>query len=265
MTGTGFQVSSVKPYLTTPQGVLESFHKLADIGYRTVQVQWVDPSVPDEWVAEALRRSGLRCVSAQDRFETVQAHWDRWLCAMDLWEAETLCVSGIPDALRSAEGAAAFAKTLRNMAAVLEARGKKLSFHPLAADFACLPGGSAVDRLLDEGPHAPDLTLCVYHAVRAGLAPQALLTRYGSRVTMAHFKDYVLNAQGQAVLTPVGQGLIDWPDIARACQKAGVRWAFAEQESWEKDAFDCAGESYQYMTGLGLSADEPSGPDKRSE
>ena len=55
-------------------------------------------------------------------------------------------------------------------------------------------------------------------------------------------------------MTPVGQGLIGWPDIAKACQKAGVRWALAEQESWDKDAFVCARESYQYMAGLGLSS-----------
>lgn len=233
--------------------MLESFQKLADIGYRTVQVQWVDPSVPDEWVAEALQQSGLNCVSAQDRFEAVQDSFDRWLRALKLWNAETLCVSGIPASQRTLEGVAAFSKTLQAMAATLAERGKKLSFHPLAADYACLPDGSAVDRLLDGGSYALDLTLCVYHVVQAGLAPQALLARYGSRVTMAHFKDYALDAQGRAVLTPVGQGLIGWPDIAKACQRAGVRWALAEQESWDKDAFVCARESYQYMAGLGLS------------
>jgi len=161
-------------------------------------------------------------------------------------------VSGIPASRRSAEGVAAFARTLQGMAAELFAQGKRLSFHPLAADYACLPEGEAVDRLLDSGPHAIDLTLCVYHAVQAGLSPQGLLARYGGRVTMAHFKDFRLDEQGRAVLTPVGQGLIDWPDIARACQGAGVRWAFAEQETWDKDAFDCARESYEYMASLGL-------------
>ena len=233
--------------------MLESFHKLADIGYRAVQAQWVDPSVPDEYVAEALQACGLVCVSAQDRFEAVQANFDRWLRALDLWDAQTLCVSGIPAAQRSLEGVATFAQTLRSMTEVLAERGKRLSFHPLSADYACLPNGDAVHRLLDGGPHAPDLTLCVYHAVLAGITPQALLARYGDRVTMAHCKDYVLDAHGRTTLTPVGQGLIGWPDIVKACQSAGVRWVFAEQETWDRDAFVCARESYQYLLSLGLT------------
>ena len=36
----GAQVSSLRPYLQTPQELRASLQKLADMGYRTVQMQW---------------------------------------------------------------------------------------------------------------------------------------------------------------------------------------------------------------------------------
>lgn len=36
----GAQVSSLRPYLQTPQELRTSLQKLADMGYRTVQMQW---------------------------------------------------------------------------------------------------------------------------------------------------------------------------------------------------------------------------------
>ena len=40
----GAQVSSLRPYLQTPQELRASLQKLADMGYRTVQMQWWNPA-----------------------------------------------------------------------------------------------------------------------------------------------------------------------------------------------------------------------------
>ena len=64
----GAQVSSLRPYLQTPQELRASLQKLADMGYRTVQMQWWNPEFEPELVAAAVRDAGLTCVSTQDLY-----------------------------------------------------------------------------------------------------------------------------------------------------------------------------------------------------
>lgn len=62
----GIQVSSLKPLLNTPEQVDQVFARMAQMGCRWVQLQWIDPAVSPEDIAAALNRHGLRSVSVQD-------------------------------------------------------------------------------------------------------------------------------------------------------------------------------------------------------
>ena len=53
-------------------------------------------------------------------------------------------------------------------------------------------------------------------------------------------------------LVPAGQGVISWEPIVRACKETGVKWIFAEQERWEKDAFLCMAESLDFLREMGV-------------
>ena len=46
--------------------------------------------------------------------------------------------------------------------------------------------------------------------------------------------------------------MTDWSADLVACRETGVRWAFAEQERWEKDAFLCMRESLDAMRAWGF-------------
>ena len=51
----GFQLSSITPYLDTPESIRHSFHKLAEIGYRDVQLQGVPVKIHDDYIRDAMR------------------------------------------------------------------------------------------------------------------------------------------------------------------------------------------------------------------
>ena len=138
------------------------------------------------------------------------------------------------------------------MAEGLRREGMVLSFHPLSRDYVPEGEGTLVDLLLENTP--PDLCLGVdlYHAVRAGQDVPALLGRWGERVDFVHCKDYRTDAAGSR-LTPVGQGVINWPPLLAAARDAGVPWVFAEQETWEQDAFVCMAQSLDYLQKQGLT------------
>lgn len=252
MTHLGYQASSLKPHLTTPDSLRASFHKLHDIGYKHLQLQWIDPAVPLETTAEILKEIGLECIATQDKFEVIEKDFDYFLQMNRLWSSPSLCISTIPRERMTPDGLKWFASELHRMAKTLAAHGIGLSFHPVAFNYEQVDGVCAVDALMELLSPEIRLTLCVMHAIQSGVDPIALLERYGSRIDVCHFKDFARFPDGKEYLVPVGQGEIDWPPIFDACHQAGVKWGLAEQETWQKDAFVCAKESYDFITAHGI-------------
>ena len=259
----GAQASSVKPYLQTPEDLRASLQKLAEMGYRLVQMQWWNPEFSPEFVAEAVRDAGLQCVSTQDFYETVKGDFARTVRLNELCGSRCVCVSGIPAKEANPSGALgreavlAFAEELAEMAARLAPHGMTLAFHPRAREWAVLAdagGVTATELLLQNSPENVTLGLDLYHSGKAGLAADALLRRFAGRTEFVHFKDFVVDAAGTEHLTPVGHGQTDWRAAVAACRETGVPWAFAEQEKWEKDAFDCMRESLAAMRAWGFEA-----------
>lgn len=251
----GAQVSSLKPYLQTPEALRASLQKLADMGYRLVQMQWWNPEFSPESVAEAVRGAGLQCVSTQDFYEVVKADFARTVRLNELCGSRCVCVSGIPAAVLNRESVLAFAEELSGMAAQLGRQGMTLAFHPRAREWAALPeagGVTCTELLLQNSPENVTLGLDLYHSGKAGLQPDALLHRLAGRVEFVHFKDFRLDAAGKEHLTPVGQGQTDWRAAVQACKETRVPWAFTEQEQWEKDAFLCMRESLEAMRHWGF-------------
>ena len=94
--------------------------------------------------------------------------------------------------------------------------------------------------------HGGALCLDLYHAYRAGLAPEAALRRWAGRVCMVHFKDYRPGPTGDT-LTPAGSGVIPWDAALRACRETQVPYGFVEQETWDGDPFRCLGQAFAWL------------------
>lgn len=157
-----------------------------------------------------------------------------------------------PQQFLSEEGCLAFAKELTDFSVRMKALGKVVSFHPRVQEYCCFGGKSAVEILMENTPNTFQLGPDMYHLIKAGLDPEEWLHRYQGRIEFVHFKDYRINADGREELVPVGQGLIDWKPVIRACEETGVKWIFAEQERWQKDAFLCMKESLDFLREMGV-------------
>lgn len=237
----GIQVSSLKPLLLTENQVREAFRSIHALGCRWVQLQWIDPSVPVEAIAEALQETGLQSVSVQDFYETVRDHFEYYVNLNAATEGKWLCVSRIPERLKSPEGLGQFARELRAMQKRLDPFGQKLCFHPVSADFTAIPGRDAVEDLLAA---MPELELCLdlYHLNRCCPDMPGYLRRHAGRVCMIHFKD----SRGDT-LVPAGQGDTDWSGVVAACLDAGAAYGFVEQERWQGDPYVCLKQAMDWL------------------
>lgn len=238
---TGIQVSSLKPLLRSETEVSTAFARMKALGCQTVQLQWIDPGVPIPAIARALAENGMKSVSVQDFYETVLEDFDYYVNLNTLTGGTWLCVSRIPDRLKTPDGLDTFIVELRQMQQKLDGYGQKLCFHPVSADFTAIPGMDAVEYLLE---HMPELEICLdlYHLNRNCNDMPGFLKKYAGRVCMVHFKD-----ETNGTLVPAGQGEVNWKGVVRACLDTGVPYGFAEQERWEKDPYDCLKEAMDWL------------------
>lgn len=240
----GVQISSLKPLLTSAQQVEAAFARLARMGVDTVQLQWIAPAVSIPDIGEALMAGGIASVSVQDFSTAILQNPGYYLDLNAVTGGTWLCLSRVPE--RSREGLERYAQALevlRDQAAELD---QKLCFHPVAADLVPVDGICPVDFLMERLKWL-DLCWDLYHVHKAGLPIPDTLHRYPHRVCMVHFKDFKVLPDGTELLVPAGQGDIDWTGAVEACREIGVPWAFAEQERWDRDPYDCLGDALDWL------------------
>ena len=237
----GIQISSLKPLLLTPEQVGSCFGKVKDLGCHVVQLQWIHPSVPIDVIGKALEENRIRSVSVQDFYETVLDDFDYYVNLNARTGGTWLCVSRIPERLKSREGLDVYIAELYAMQEKLDAYGQKLCFHPVTADFTAVEHMNAVEYLLDA---MPDLAVCLdlYHLNRNCPDMPAFIRRYAGRICMVHFKD-----QRNGALVPAGQGDVNWEGVVKACLEAKIPYGFVEQETWDRDPYECMKEAMDWL------------------
>lgn len=239
----GIQVSSVKPLLCNAAQVAQAFEKMAAMGCRVVQLQWIDPGVPADFIAAELEKNGIQSVSVQDFYQKVQENLTYYTDLNRATGGIWLCVSRIPERLKSREGLAAFVQELRAMQVRLNGLGQKLCFHPVSGDFTAVPGMDAVAYLLEAMPEM-EICLDLYHLNRNCTDMPGWIRKFGKRICMVHFKD----SRGDT-LVPAGEGDTDWSGVVDACLETGIPYAFVEQERWESDPYDCLKRAMDWLDG----------------
>ncbi len=237
----GIQVSSLKPLLQTEAQVFQAFRNIAALGCKTLQLQWINPAVPIPAIARALAENGLQSVSVQDFYELVAENLSYYTDLNAATGGTWLCVSRIPEWLKSQEGLDRFAAELQALENILAPLGQRLCLHPVSGDFTAVPGMNAVEYLMEV---LPELEICLdlYHLNRNCEDMPGFLRRYAGRICMVHFKD----SQGDA-LVPAGQGDTRWEGVVPACLETGIPYAFAEQEHWERDPYVCLKEAMDWI------------------
>ena len=139
-------------------------------------------------------------------------------------------------------------KTCREATAVFNRAGEALAkhgikffYHTHGYEFLPHGDGTLFDLLMAETKSEyVRVEMDVFWIVHPGQDPVKFLQKYGTRIDLLHVKDMKRGTprgfNGQSDVTNnvvLGEGVIDWPNVFRAAQKAGVKWYFIEDESPE--------------------------------
>ena len=248
-------------------GLRDALAHVRELGCTAIQLQWIDPGISVATIAAAVEDAGLTSVPVQDFTDAFLERPDYYLELNEHTQGTWLTLSRVPERFRTHEGLERFAELLEQIAAKARSHGQKLTFHPVAHDYDPVEGVVPPAFLMER---IPELSLCLdlYHVFHAGLPLGDTIRTYAGRVPMVHFKDYELRPEPdmgvddpggsnkqkastteREVLVPAGQGAIDWNFAIDACLESGVRYGFVEQETWERDPFDCLGEAFAWLQG----------------
>jgi sugar phosphate isomerase/epimerase len=264
----GLQLYSVRDQL--PKDYEGTLRQLNAIGYREVEAAgFFNRSASD--VKHAMDQAGLRCVSAHYPMGQLGPHVDEVIqFGKDLGLEYIICSSpGVPDSSPAKSGSfgskmAAMtledwrwnAEQFNHIGERVNAAGIRFGYHNHTEEFRVKQGVVVYDELLRlTDPAKVTMEMDCGWVVVGGKDPADYLTRYPTRISMLHIKDFKLDAAhtSESDAPPsaeLGRGSIDYHRIFEAAKKGNIKHAFVEQEQFDMAPMDALKIDADYMKAL---------------
>jgi len=263
----GLQLYSVRDLL--PKDYEGTLRQLGAMGYREVEAAGFFDHSPSQ-VKQAMDRAGLRCVSAHYPMAQLQPKVEEIIqFGKDLGLKFIVCASPMlkdPSRVKDAGSRAAReamtlddwrwnAEQFNRIGERVNAAGIRFAYHNHMTEFRTENGVLFYDELLrltDSTKVTMELD-CGWMAL-GGKNPTDYLTRYSTRFSMLHVKDFKLAGftAGSAPppSTELGRGDIDYRPIFETAKKASIEHAFVEQEEFDMPPMDALKVDADYMHAL---------------
>lgn len=230
-----------------------TLQKVREMGWEYVQWSGM-PNLPAEEIRAALDTAGLTAVAAHAGVESFETDFENQVRFWKTVGALDVAPGGMMrDCRGSLEAWLRGAARLDAVGARLREVGMRLSYHNHDWEFERYPEDprTKLEILFDETDPKnlyAELDLAWVHV--GGEDPAGQLRRYANRCPVIHAKDLSDERSlfGRRIqFMPLGQGVLDWPEIFKAGEEAGVEWWVYEQDNADRDIFECAQDSYDFL------------------
>ena len=251
----GAQLYTVRDFAKDLDGFAETLKKIADIGYKTVQVSGTC-DFEAEWLKEQLLKNDLTCVLTHTKPADILEKTDTVCQNHTIFGCRNIGLGAMPGGGKVTDEIydkfiADFTPAIKK----IHASGHKFFYHNHAFEFTRSHDGKLfMDKLLEAFP--PELfgiTLDTYWVQFAGADVCDWLTKMKNRVECIHLKDMVATFNNKNRMAPVGYGNMNFEKIIAAAEQAGAQYLLVEQDDcYEEDPFVCLKKSYTYLNSIGL-------------
>jgi sugar phosphate isomerase/epimerase len=264
----GLQLYSVRDIL--PTDYAGTLRQLAALGYREVEAAGFFGHSPSE-VKQAMDHAGLQCVSAHYPLKDLLPKVDEVIqFGNDLGLKYIVCASPmLKDRSRVKDPASRAAREsmtlddwrwnaeqFNHIGERVHAAGMRFAYHNHTAEFRSENGTVFYDELLHStDPAKVAMEMDCGWVVVGGKNPVDYLTRYPSRFSMLHVKDFKMGGAAYSNSEPppsaeLGRGSIDYHLVFEAAKKAALEHAFVEQETFDMPAMEALKIDADYMHAL---------------
>ena len=249
----GAQFFTIRDHCRTLSDLDESLKRVADIGYKHIQLSGVCAYEAD-WMAERLAAYGLSADITHFSYDRIIRETDETVAFHDTMGCRYIGIGSNPRGI-TPEGLAVMADELKPVLGKITAGGHKFMYHNHHMEFARFGGKTFLELLCETfTPEECGVTLDTYWVQAGGGDPAWWLRRLRGRVDCVHFKDMVFSPEDKGVrMAAIGEGNMNYPEILKACDDAGVLYGFVEQDNcYGEDPFACLKRSYVYLRAQGL-------------
>ncbi len=233
------QTFTIRKYLKTPDGRAAALGRIKPLGFDAIELARIQftPKVVDQ-IAGICRDKEIDVVSTQMKLKEIEADIDWAVKLHRLLGCRDCSVSVVNlGALKSAERLRSYTDRLNRLGGVLKQEGINLLFHHHNFEFVPMNGRDTFRLLVEHlDPDSVQFVLDTYWLQRSGYNPAAFIRNMKGRARGVHLRDYRLKPPIWApgiTDAELGQGNIDFRDVAAAAAEAGCAYMAVEQASAE--------------------------------
>ena len=245
----GAQFYTVRQSCQNLTDFAESLKKVADIGYRTVQISGTCP-YPADWLKENLERNGLRCVLTHIPVPRLTGELDQVIADHRVFGCDHIGLGWWAFDPEKNMSYDQWMETFPPIAKKIADAGMLFMYHNHDQEFKKYEGRLILERLAEVLP--PDqmgFTLDTFWVQAGGGDPAQWLERLSGRVPVIHLKDYAYGRQ----MAVVGEGNINFDRVFEQAEKAGTKYMLVEQDDCHgEDPVECLRRSYLFLKSRGF-------------
>jgi len=251
----GAQMYTIREFCKTPEDIISSLEKLAEIGFDCVQFSGCGP-IDWKLLHETCERVGIEVVITHNPYERILEDTDNLIEEHRILGCNCIGLGSMPKEART--DLAAFEKFLDDIAVPMKKindAGMRFNYHNHAFEFEKLDGKVIMERIVERyTPEELGITLDQYWVHQGGADVYQWIDKLKGRLQIVHIKDQKLEDDRKtAKMAPIGYGNMNFPGIMAAFKEAGTEYVFIEQDKcYDEDPFDCLERSLNYLKSIGF-------------
>ncbi len=245
----GAQLYTTRETCKTLEGFAETLARVADIGYRTVQVSGTCP-YEAQWLKEQLDKNGLKCVLTHIPVPRLTENLPDVIRDHDVFGCKYIGLGSWKFWDHEEEGMKNWLAMFPPVAKAIHEGGKYFMYHNHNIEFKKLGGRLIIEQLMESIPaDQMGFTLDTYWVQVGGADPAQWLEKLAGRIPVIHLKDCGF---GQS-MEVVGEGNINFDRVFEKAEAGGTEYMMVEQDDCHgEDPLECLRRSYLYLKSCGF-------------
>ena len=225
----GVQLFTIRDFMQDEKSMVESFEKLAKLGYTTAQTAGYE----GEAMANAAKKHGITIVGTHYNTQKIFENPEETIAVHKLLGTTNIGIGGMPgDARQSKDALVDFINKYNKAAEIYAKEGFKLTYHNHSFEFTAIDGKKTMmDYLYDMlDKDTTSFVLDTCWVAHGGADVSHWLEKLAGRVDILHLKDIkpFLDSESKMggvshKITEIGNGNIWWDGVLATAEQTGVK------------------------------------------
>ena len=245
----GAQFFTLREFCTNLDDFALSLRKVADIGYKTVQISATCP-FEAEWLKAELAKNDLKCVLTHTPVPRLTGELDKVCEEHKIFGCHNVGLGYYTFDESKGDTYEKYMETFAPVAKGIAANGLQFMYHNHDNEFKKIGGKLVMEKLMEDfTPEEMGFTVDTFWVQAGGGDPAQWIEKLSGRIPCIHLKDFAFGRK----MAPIGEGNINFDRVFEKAEKGGCQYMLVEQDDCNgEDPFDCLRRSYQFLKSRGF-------------